>query len=239
MTIRFEDKDPGDTVVVEFDFSPDTSTVTEDPAPTVAVTVAAGTDASPSAILLGPVTVAGGRVYQRVTAGLTGVDYALKCTAASGQDRYTVEAILPVRARPALVLAAAVYCSEAEFEQRFGPRELTDLLSGGTSYARAENDAASTIDGFLAGRYTTPLASPPAIVIGWAADLARYRLWDDHAPEEIRRRAEAALAQLRDVARGVISLPPSATGTAPTVAGFEFEAFGNPRVFDAAGLAGF
>ena len=31
------------TVVVEFDFSPDTSTVIEDPAPTVAVTVAAGT----------------------------------------------------------------------------------------------------------------------------------------------------------------------------------------------------
>ena len=239
MSTRFEDKDPADVVVVEFDFTADTASISADPAPIVTATTAAGTDPTPGSVLLGSPEIVGTKIRHRVTGGVHGADYALRCIVASGQDRLVIEAILPVRHRPTTVAAAPIYCTEAEFEQRFGERELTDLLAGGTSYTRAENDAASTIDGFLSARYATPLATPPAVVIGWAADIARYRLWDQGAPEEVRRRYEDAISQLRDLARGLIHLPAAAGGATPTSAGISFETFSAPRVFDAAGLADF
>jgi phage gp36-like protein len=235
MTIRFNDKDPGDIVTLSFDFSADAEAVT---APTISVTVLLGTDADPSMILVGAPTIEGAMVRQRVQNGLNGVDYGLQCFASNGSDRYSIEAILPVRSRPIASTAVPRYVTEAQFEQRFSGSELADLLANGANYAETENDAASLIDGYLSARYTLPLVSLPTMVVGWAADVTRYRLWDDHAPEEVRRRYEDALAQLKLLSQGTIALPPGSDGT-PAAAGLNFGGYSAERVFTSCTLKDF
>jgi phage gp36-like protein len=227
MTTRFTDKDPADIITLNFDFSADADAVTS---PTVTATVVQGTDPDPALILVGAATVEGAVVRQRVQGGLAGVDYGLICRATNGDDSLSIEAILPVRFRPTLSTAAARYITEAQFEQRFGSRELTELLENGNRFAEAENDAASLIDGYMASRYTLPLASVPMIVTGWAADITRFKLWDDHAPEEVRRRYEDALEALKLLAQGMISLPPGSDGT-PAAGPMAFGGYSAERVF--------
>jgi phage gp36-like protein len=141
------------------------------------------------------------------------------------------------------------YIDRAGLEQRFGIDEISDLLdddAGGieseadtTSLTRACEDATAMIDGYLSSRYTLPLSSVPDLVVGWAADIARFRLWDEQAPEEVRRRYDDALTQLRDLARGLISLPPGADGETAAEAGFASDGFASDRVFTMESLVGF
>jgi phage gp36-like protein len=129
------------------------------------------------------------------------------------------------------------YLSDDDFIGRFGADEFGDLTEG-NDFAAAADDATNLIDGYLASRYALPLVSVPTIVKAWAADIARFRLWDERAPEEVRRRYEDAMAQLRDLAAGRLALPPGSDG-ARAAGGFEFEAYANERVFTADTLKGF
>ncbi len=130
-----------------------------------------------------------------------------------------------------------MYITDAEFEQAFGQTEAADLLADGNDFAKAELAAGSLINGYIAGRYPVPLASTPELVKGWALDITRYRLWDDHAPEEVRRRYEDALAQLKLLADGKISLP--IADAEPTGGQFVTDHYSNCRVFDECSLRGF
>lgn len=131
------------------------------------------------------------------------------------------------------------YITEAGLGERFSVGEITDLAASDTdAVARACTDATSLIDGYLSSRYSLPLAEVPDIVAGWAADIARYRLWDDHAPEEVRRRYEDALAQLKLLSTGVISLPPGSTGVVAT-SQVAFAGYSAERVFTTDTLQGF
>ena len=232
--IRWQPKDPSDVVVVEFDFSASTSVVDS---ATITVAVAGDADPGANAILVGGPTIVGAIVRQRVTGGLDGVDYFFETRAVSGSDAFTIDAVLPVRNGPAVAAFPTRYVTEADFERRFGD-ELRDLVREGHSFGQIENEAASLVDGFLAARYTLPLVNVPALVQALTADVARYRLWDERAPEEVRRRYEDALAQLRDISKGLITLPPDAAGT-PATAPTNFGGFSNERVFTAETLAGF
>lgn len=127
------------------------------------------------------------------------------------------------------------HTTKSELEARFGIDEIADLEEGNDIYA-AISDAGGLIDGYLAAKYTLPLAYSPSILVGVASDIARYKLWDERAPEEVRKRYEDALALLKDIARGLISLPPDAKGAAPTSSG-GIEYFSQSRVFDEDSLA--
>lgn len=96
MTVRFDPKDPAEDVTMEFDFAA-FGTPTS---PIVEAAAHSGTDASPSAVLLGSPTVIGTRVLQRARDGLDGVDYSVRCIAIIGSDTVLIDAILPVRQRP-------------------------------------------------------------------------------------------------------------------------------------------
>jgi len=133
------------------------------------------------------------------------------------------------------------YITEQGLRDRFGGQEIDQLIdadptatppdAGDTDkLARAITDADSLIDGYLAARYGLPLSSVPTLVAGWAADIARFKLWDDHAPEEVRKRYEDALAQLKLLAQGVISLPPGSDG-AKVTATVSFAGYSAERVF--------
>ena len=235
MTTRFDDKEPAGEVTVEFDFGPDLTSVSNS---AVTISVFSGTDPDVATMLIGSPTVIGAKVLQRIGAGLHGVDYALECFVDGTGGRLSIDAVLPVRDRPIASSGTPRYITEAQFEQRFGQREYADLLAGGHSYGQSENDAASMVDGYLSTRYTLPLLSVPSIVTGWTADITRYKLWDEAAPEEVRRRYEYAIGQLRDLAAGKLSLPPGVDGT-PVSSGLVMAGYSNDRVFTQSTLCGY
>lgn len=238
MTTRFDDKDPAAVVTLEFDFSRLAASVS---APSVTIALVAGTDEAPLALTLdGSATVSGAKVFQRVTGGLDGCTYALECTASAGSDQLVIDALLPVIDRPKVSSAAPRYLTRAAYEQQFGVDELQQLVSGGNDYADAENAAAGIVDGYLAAKYTLPLVNVPGMVLGWVGDITRYRLWDQQAPEEVRRRYEDAVAQLRDLAAGKMALPPDSGGVSQSTAyGFKSDGYSAERVFTAETLADF
>jgi len=112
------------------------------------------------------------------------------------------------------------YAVVADLIARYGEDELiqlTDRIGAGTVdpaiAARALQDAASEIDGYLAVRHTLPLSSVPQLLVRVACDIARYRLWEDRASDEVRIRYEDARRILEGLASGRVSLgvtPPGA-----------------------------
>lgn len=80
---------------------------------------------------------------------------------------------------------------------------------------QAVEDAQSAVDGYLSGRYGTPMPTAPAVVKRLACDIARYYLYDDRATETIQKRYDAAIAFFRDVAAGKVTLGPEAETAAP------------------------
>ena len=98
-------KDPVETVPFSFNFGPDSSGASEIPAgdtitsAVVTVTVRDGIDPSPASILLlGPDLSQAPYVIQRVTGGVDGVNYLLRCIATTSPSGCVLvrEGVLPV-----------------------------------------------------------------------------------------------------------------------------------------------
>jgi phage gp36-like protein len=135
------------------------------------------------------------------------------------------------------------YATQADLEARFGADELTQLtdrvgagVPDAAIVARALADADAEIDGYLASRYALPLATVPPVLVRIACDIARYRLWEDRASEEVRRRYEDARRMLESIARGQVSLGLPAASSAPALAEVSL---GNVRVMTRDGTGGY
>lgn len=135
------------------------------------------------------------------------------------------------------------YATQADLEARFGTDELTQLtdrvgagIPDAAIVARALADADAEIDGYLASRYALPLATVPPVLARIACDIARYRLWEDRASEEVRLRYEDARRLLESIARGQVSLGLPAASAAPALAEVSL---GNARVMRRAGTGGY
>lgn len=89
--------------------------------------------------------------------------------------------------------------------------ELTDITGSGSTdddrIVRALGDTASTIDTYLRRRYSLPLAAVPDVLRNAACDMARYSLYRDAAPQEVKDRFAAAMRLLSDLATGKAVLP--------------------------------
>lgn len=136
------------------------------------------------------------------------------------------------------------YASEAELRTRFGGQEI-DLVSGrdtgeaAVAIARALADADAEIDAYLEARYALPLTSVPPVLARIACDIARYRLWAERAPEEVRQRYEDARRFLESLARGDVRLGlPEAQQPAPPAA-MAAARVGEAPVFTRADTAGY
>lgn len=115
------------------------------------------------------------------------------------------------------------YATETDLTTRFGADELVQLTDDtGTGaadpakIAAALADADEAVNGYVAGRYAIPLSPVPMLVRRWACDLARYFLHTAAAPELVEKNYQAALAGLKDVAAGRVTL--AAAGAAQPVA---------------------
>jgi len=101
------------------------------------------------------------------------------------------------------------YATVADLVARYGEQEiiqLTDRAGTGVIDAAVANaalaDATAEIDAYLSRRWQLPLASTPALIRQLCCEIARYRLWEDQASDEVRRRYEDAVRLLRDLAAG-------------------------------------
>jgi len=135
------------------------------------------------------------------------------------------------------------YATQADLEARFGADELTQLtdrigsgLPDASIIARALADADAEIDGYLASRYALPLAIVPTALARIACDIARYRLWEDRASEEVRRRYEDARRLMESIAKGMVSLGLPEASAAPALAE---ASLGNERVMTRDGTGGY
>lgn len=142
------------------------------------------------------------------------------------------------------------YIDDTGLRERFGTVEIDELIGADASadppeagdvdkLTRACADATTLIDGYMAARYRLPLVTVPDLVVAWAADIARFKLWDDRAPEEVRKRYDDVLEQLRDLSKGRISLPPDAQGEPAADTADVYDGFSNERVFTACSLSGY
>ena len=105
------------------------------------------------------------------------------------------------------------YATQTDMVDRFGTAELaqrTDRINGTNIDAvvlgRALADADAEIDGYLATRYTLPLASVPVVLTRLSADMARYNLYDDGVPSTVRQRYEDAVSLLKRMSSGDVQL---------------------------------
>ncbi|HMS05352.1 MAG TPA: DUF1320 domain-containing protein [Burkholderiaceae bacterium] len=118
------------------------------------------------------------------------------------------------------------YATQADMVDRFGEAELvqrTNRLTGGTAIdtvvlGRALADADAEVNGYLAVRYAMPLAATPPVITRVACDLARYYLHDDKVPDTVRQRYEDAVALLKRLAAGDVTLGPDAAAPPPAAA---------------------
>lgn len=116
------------------------------------------------------------------------------------------------------------YATLADLEERAGDvelRQIADRDRDGTIDAEvvqaALEDADNQINGYVAVKYTTPLASVPPIVVTWAVSIARYVLHRNGAPEHVVRDYKDAIAALKDVSAGRLALPVPAGSAEPAV----------------------
>lgn len=107
------------------------------------------------------------------------------------------------------------YATQTDMVARFGEREvimLTDRARLGVidaavlTYALDQADA--EIDPYLAGHYQLPLPTVPRLLVGFACDIARYRLsaGATNDTEEVRNRYLEAVKFLQKIASREVSL---------------------------------
>ena len=136
------------------------------------------------------------------------------------------------------------YASQADMVARFGFTEmvqLTDKTNSATAIdivvmGNALEDADAEIDARLQARYSLPLQSVPRLLVNIACDIARYRLYDDRATDQVTRRYEDALKSLDRISSGALQLGlDQVVQTTPQNGGPSFEA--GDRIFSRDRLA--
>ena len=143
------------------------------------------------------------------------------------------------------------YATAQDVINRYPNRDLVQLTNedptattvNTTPITQALGDASAEIDGYIEGRFTLPLADPPAVLNRLATDIAMYRMQSLrplHDLEDARKRYEDAVAMLEKVAAGELTLGLSADGQEPPTAKEAIETVDGPnRVFNRRSLKGF
>ena len=142
------------------------------------------------------------------------------------------------------------YATVLDMINRYPSRDLVQLTNedptattiNATPITQALADASAEIDGYIEGRFTLPLADPPAVLNRLTTDIAMYRMQSLrplHDLEDARKRYEDAVATLIKVADGELTLGLSADGQEPPTAESAENVQGPDRVFNRKKLRGY
>lgn len=137
------------------------------------------------------------------------------------------------------------YATQQNMIDRFGEQELIELTDhantgaiNATVLGQALADADAEINAYLVSRYALPLASVPPILVKFAADVARYQLYDTRATEMVKARYDDAVKFFKALSSGAVSLGlDPASQPVADVGGVQVSA--PDRVFNADSMAGF
>lgn len=106
------------------------------------------------------------------------------------------------------------YLTTADYIERYGEQEtirLTDETRSGqydsAKVQTAIDDATEEVDSYLGKRYKIPIIDPPRLVRGMVAILARDYLSTTRPAADVTREADRVRAQLKDISRGLMTLP--------------------------------
>lgn len=122
------------------------------------------------------------------------------------------------------------YATRSDMELRFGAQEIQQLSDlavprlGATNDAvltRALDDASAFIDGYLIGRYATPITDARALPLlrMHCCNVARFILMTTNADDAATKAYEAAVSYFKDVGRGNVNLLPPDAAAEPQGAG--------------------
>ena len=120
------------------------------------------------------------------------------------------------------------YCTVQDMVERFGERELRDCAElaadeaiDGAVVQAAIADASAEMDAHLGRRWRVPVTRRTPLLVMLACQIARYRLLDGREHEQAVRRYEEAIALLKALAEGKVTLGLSAEelSDAPVTAG--------------------
>ena len=142
------------------------------------------------------------------------------------------------------------YATAQDMINRYPNRDLVQLTNEDPTATTINNapitqalaDASAEIDGYIEGRFTLPLADPPAVLNRLTTDIAMYRMQSLrplHDLEDARKRYEDAVAMLVKVAAGDLTLGLSADGQEPPVAEMQEKVQGPDRIFSRKSLRGY
>ncbi len=131
MSASWSKKDPSENFLVDFNFPDATSDLT---AAAVTIELVSGTDANPSAMLIGAATFTGKMAQQRVGEGQPGCRYDFRCVATAGTNTYVLVTSMPVDYGSASTGALAItdYTSFDEVRAALGvsDEEVSDTTLG-------------------------------------------------------------------------------------------------------------
>lgn len=106
-----------------------------------------------------------------------------------------------------------MYITEQGMVDRYGQDEIkriTDRTRTGEIDSQVLNqaitDAQSEVDAYISSKYTTPLTTITEAISRTTGDIARYRLYDERCPENIRQRYQEAVEFLKAVSAGRATL---------------------------------
>ena len=122
------------------------------------------------------------------------------------------------------------YCTQQDIlNSGISERELAELTSeeegviNAATVAAAIKKADDEINSYVAVKYAVPLSPVPSLVNTWSTKITKYYLFDGRAhrmggiPDSIRDGYKDSIAQLKDVAKGSLSIgidpPPAAKST--------------------------
>lgn len=130
------------------------------------------------------------------------------------------------------------YATRQDMIDRFGSDELmqlTDRANLGviddTTLNSSLADADAEINTYLVGRYTLPLTSVSPILTRFAADIARYQLYDTRASDQVLQRYKDAIAFFKQIATGNASLGMDVVNAEIAGQGSDVQMVASPRVF--------
>lgn len=222
-------KQPSEALIWEWDFSLKTGEAIQS---IESVTIAArGRVAEVAALTASDQGFAASRARVQLDGGTDGESYlvTVRIVDAAGQHAELDAEFLCADLAWIAPDGTTPYLTIAEMVAAFGYEELVRLtdelgtrridkarLVGAIMAAQAE------ADGYLASRYTVPLTAPiPLLVKTAVRDRARFKLYNQEAPEGVKTAAADALRTLRDLATGTMKLAqaetPAATSSDPVM----------------------
>lgn len=118
------------------------------------------------------------------------------------------------------------YAAKQDLIDRYGSDDLVQLTDregngaiNDTVVTRALEDADAEINGYLATKYPLPISPVPMVLEKLACDIARYRLYDNRATEQLTQRYKDSIRFLQEVSTGKVSLGSDASDEQPAQSG--------------------